>query len=117
MADYIKREDALQAVIDCWEPWFGSKPAGDIVRCPYFAINKIPSADVQPVVHGEWKYQTMVHESGMKASGVKCSICGAIYNLSITLPGMMVEALNFCPNCGADMRSNAQVMPSKDGGT
>ena len=24
---------------------------------------------------------------------------------------------NFCPNCGADMRSNAQVMPSKDGGT
>lgn len=54
--------------------------------------------------HGKWKYQTMVHESGIKANGVECSICGATYNLSITLPDMMVEALNFCPNCGADMR-------------
>ena len=67
-------------------------------------VEELPSADVIERKHGKWKYQTMVHESGIKASGVKCSICGATYNLSITLPDMMVKALNFCPNCGADMR-------------
>ena len=97
MADYIKKENALQAVIDCWEPWFGSYPAGDIVRCPYFAINKIPSEDVQPVVHGEWE---VFDEPDTNA--YECTACHDVFWLSDGTP--FENNYNFCPNCGADMR-------------
>ena len=56
--------------------------------------------------HGRWTHKVMVHESGIKANGISCSICGATYNISITLPDMDDMALNFCPNCGADMRES-----------
>lgn len=56
--------------------------------------------------HGRWTHNVMVHESGIKANGISCSICGATYNISITLPDMDDTALNFCPNCGADMRGS-----------
>lgn len=110
MAEYIKREDAIDICTKCVdfqdsiENINASAEAMRIRRL----IREMPSADVVERKHGKWKYQTMVHESGMKASGVKCSICGATYNLSITLPDMMVEALNFCPNCGARMESEEE---------
>ena len=50
MAEYIKRDDALKAVTDCWEKDFGCRPAGDIIRSPYYAIFDIPAADVVDVV-------------------------------------------------------------------
>ena len=100
MAEYIDRKTAIVKAVKCLDNF--DPLAHDIKE----AIKAIPTADVVERKHGKWKYQTMVHESGMEASGVKCSVCGATYNLSITLPDMMVEALNFCPNCGADMRGD-----------
>ena len=97
MAEYIDREAAINAV-----------EKNDCEGYASWAIKSVPTADVVERKHGKWKYQTMVHESGIKANGVACSICGATYNLSITLPDMMVEALNFCPNCGARMESEEE---------
>lgn len=54
-------------------------------------LSDIPSADVRPVVYGEWE---MTKQPGVYA----CSICGCY--------GTRHEAIeyNFCPNCGAYMR-------------
>ena len=91
------------AEIDFYMHIYGTKDA--------INVEELSSADIVERKRGKWKYQTMVHESGIKANGVECSICGATYNLSITLPDMMVEALNFCPNCGADNREKSEDIP------
>ena len=50
-------------------------------------IKDMPAADVRPVVHGEWI---------KNGYSVRCSEC---------LYDMPLSVRNFCPNCGADMRS------------
>lgn len=88
MADYFKREDVLHALFN-----------GEHNLYSWFEIEEkldaIPSADVQPVVHGEWEAGDMP-----TYCGYKCSICGK---------NTVHYKACFCPNCGADMR--------KDGGT
>lgn len=57
-------------------------------------IDKIPTADVSPVVHGHWSKRMRCIEDFMKnrTYGYKCSVCGGIAN-----------GLPFCGNCGAIM--------------
>ena len=53
-------------------------------------INVQPTIEAVPVVHGEWIESDLLFEAD------KCTICNAsIYN---------TNGMNFCPNCGADMR-------------
>ena len=87
MADYINREDALKL---CRDGKLLSSNAFEKLAIKYIA--DIPSADVHPVVHGQW-INTMPIVEYKSFCQVKCSICGSI------------EAYgNFCRNCGADMR-------------
>ena len=57
-------------------------------------LSDIPSADVRPVVWGEWKHSE-------SAGLYTCSVCGQY--------GTVHDALdyNFCPHCGADMRKES----------
>ena len=49
-----------------------------------------PTADVKPIVRGEWV------DNGISDSVLaKCSVCGIVWG-SVTF--------DFCPGCGADMR-------------
>ena len=62
-------------------------------------IDKIPSADVQPVVHGEW---VNIYPLGEDYDHVSfytgtCSACGKSSYFFAPL------GKNFCPNCGARM--------------
>ena len=100
MADYIKRSDVIEEV-----NWY----LNEFCECEYAfmplrgAIKCIPSADVQPVVHGKWEEgsrQTLLGEWFF----IKCSVCGYQREDDDT-----EHNTYFCPNCGADMR--------KDGGT
>ena len=51
-------------------------------------IDAMPSADVQPVVHGEWIGR------GSMLIGYRCSVCD----------GYSIDGTDkFCPNCGAKM--------------
>ena len=67
-------------------------------------INQFPSADVAPVVHGEWvlvgtnehDYETSVEE--------KCSLCGRYVYRYDTEPQD-----NYCPNCGAKMNRESEA--------
>lgn len=61
----------------------------------YFAIEQIdaiPAANVRPVIYGKWEYVSFMT--------VRCSNCKETFH--------ELEADNFCPNCGADMRGEDQ---------
>lgn len=54
-------------------------------------INNLPTIEAVPVVHGKWIAGKLLFENDV------CSVCGTgIYN---------TDGMNFCPNCGADMRT------------
>lgn len=92
MADYINRD----SVIELSREYYSQGLKEEAV--PVKAIRNIPSADVQPVVHGEWVDGGV---DGVGACGIeyrynKCSVCGYEYSFPMKY--------NFCPNCGSDMR-------------
>ena len=57
-------------------------------------LEEAPTADVRENVHGKWGYSL--------AGNWKCSVCGdePYYDSR--------KGLNFCPNCGADMRERSE---------
>ena len=56
------------------------------------AITRIPDADVEPVVRGEWQ---KVYENTTFGAMYRCSTCGeTTFN---------VENYKYCPKCGAHM--------------
>ena len=92
MSEYIRRSDALALAREYYSQGLKEKAV------PVTAIRNIPSADVQPVVHGEWVDGGV---DGVGACGIeyrynKCSVCGYEYSFPMKY--------NFCPNCGANMR-------------
>lgn len=52
-------------------------------------LDNTPTIEAAPVVHGKY---TM-----FSANLLSCSVCGDVIQLT--------EKSNFCPNCGADMRT------------
>ena len=102
MDNLIKREDALQALVEC------DSVKGFAYRQMEEAIRAIPTAD-RP--SGEWikhKERTIVRDNNFIdffPMEYECSNCGlrrATYAINSSL-----SLTNFCPNCGADMRKGA----------
>ena len=67
--------------------------AGDNICIDIADINKAPTIEAKPVVHGEWKPKK--HKLFGNTYEHICSCCGCDYALA---------EYYFCPNCGADMR-------------
>ena len=92
MAEYIKREYAVDAVLDVYYDTPDIDLSGEKFEA---AIFKIPPADVAPVRHGRWlgwgKSGTPTYEN----YGT-CSVCGEDAEI-------YTEHRNYCPNCGAKM--------------
>ena len=67
---------------------------------PYFEkaaqmLEKLPAADVAPVVHGRWEYDLpTINTYGQ----LRCSICNWW-----TLDPSVDRSYSYCPNCGAKM--------------
>ena len=97
MAEYIEREKAYEAVL------FATCGSGYQYEATC-AIDRIPEADVAPVVHGRWIY----NPNGMdwNLGAWQCSVCKCNNN---NLPGndkhnpYIFQGSNYCPNCGAKM--------------
>ena len=77
MAEYIKRKDALSAVLVVNERQ---------------RIKEIPAEDVAPVVHGKWIRK---EAEGAIFADYECSVCSAY-------PTGGIKS-RYCPNCGAKM--------------
>lgn len=67
----------------------------DMICRLQIALNRIPTADVEPVRHGRWINAYPKKEQNPMFNYGTCSICGFEQNIS--------NKLNFCPNCGAKM--------------
>lgn len=92
--EYIEREEAKEKAY-----WHGDYPNG-IEAVDVLDIDAIPAADVVERKRGEWVKDSDGDEY--------CSIC------SRYMPVREVtgdpSAHDFCPNCGADMRSHQNIL-------
>ena len=88
MDEYIKREYAVDAVLDVYYDTPDIDLSGEKFEA---AIFKIPPADVVPVRHGEW--EIVVGSNGNEY--MVCTCC----RVSQDLTGVFT----YCPNCGAKM--------------
>ena len=89
MAEYIKREYAVDAVLDVYYDTPDIDLSGEKFED---AILKIPAADVAPVRHGRWLPQVVL---GQKAWD--CSECKTLGS----------PQWKWCPVCGAKMDGGA----------
>lgn len=95
MAEYIKREAAIDAVIEVYYNTLDIDLSGEKFEA---AINAIPAADVAPVVHGRWDDSgRYTFPSGSTA--VRCTECGC----ALTVSEYRLNNWNYCPVCGAKM--------------
>lgn len=83
MAEYIKREYAVDAVLDVYYDTSDIDLSGEKFEA---AILKIQAADVAPVRHGRWLHR--------KNGVAYCSECEV---------DTVEDETNYCPNCGATM--------------
>ena len=90
MAEYIERRRAIVDACNSLELY-----PSEYAKLED-ALNKIPAADVAPVVHGEW-----IGKPIAGYSSVRCSNCRTVYSDNN-------GRWNYCPNCGAIMNSYKQ---------
>lgn len=118
MNDYIKRADVLALVKQMEKNYADEYRENEPKGREYTLVNMgslnaltafedglsdIPSTDVRPMVHGKW---VKIYEDGEPAIeqhqiGVFCSKC-------MKIPKNRFTESEFCPNCGADMRSKGE---------
>ena len=97
--DYIRREDARRMVVQL-DKYAWKSPVSDERRVTVdvdlvkFGLDRIPAADVAPVVHGKWIKDDFLSDDVNNAE--KCSQCGELIGWFGNLP-------KYCPNCGARM--------------
>jgi hypothetical protein len=89
MAEYIDKEACLSILRE------KANMAVLMDAAPYFEkaaqmLEKLPAADVAPVVHGVWVCVNKIDP----ISGYRCSKCRRIVGFDLT---------PYCPNCGAKM--------------
>ena len=85
MAEYIKRDYAVDAVLDVYYDTPDIDLSGEKFEA---AIRKIQAADVAPVRKGRWESDGL--------SSLKCSDCGYLDDMKMYH--------RYCPDCGCFMR-------------
>ena len=88
MDEYIKREEAIDAVKHAWSK--GLEPSQ--------YIETIPAADVDQARHGLWD-DTGRYTFTDGSLAIRCTECGA----ALHLDEWEKYNWNYCPNCGAKM--------------
>ena len=93
MADYIEREEAFNVILKLVPKVDGDGYCWVIRGDAAQAIDSIPSADVQPIVHGEW-IDIFQREDPDTSVECRCSICEKASRRPVG---------KYCKWCGARM--------------
>lgn len=102
MDEYISRDEAIKALYEVYEHEYPTA-SGDFDEYASHdvrnVLNGLPTADVQPVKHGEWEYEHTI--GGMKH--YHCTNCKCIADEN------QILWWKFCPNCGCklDLEGNS----------
>ena len=98
--DYISREALLKMI--------GTMPSSPItdreerlIRAFISTVKNFPAADVREVVRGKW------NRTDAYPHRLYCSVCFKTYLKNDELLERWDFPLNFCPNCGANMREES----------
>ena len=113
MSNFIDRKELLKAM-DTWDK-FGYTHTGAFIRNPHTedyvpyvhyedmvkCVSNMPTADVRENVKGEWVEEPFMYDVDSKGRpmmsiSIYCSACKEEVD----------EKTNFCPHCGAEMRSS-----------
>ena len=105
MTEYIKREDAIDAVLDTYYNTPDIDLSGERLEA---AILNIPAADVAVVQHGRWEFGKDLPDSFGSINKNKyhlyCSECrNQAFNKTIDNDPDFDVDTPFCPWCGAKM--------------
>ena len=98
LIDYISKEKAVKTawmILDGLGYAFDENP--DLKKTVSAVFETAPSADVRPVIRGEWI-------GCNRGAGYKCSVCKARHSRADVFNGNH----NFCYKCGADMRRDEE---------
>lgn len=99
MAEYIQRE-ALLAKVRPDDPndKYEAVLISDVKKMVRNLVNRVPAADVAPVVHGRW-------EKWNGDDRHHCTVCECYANAERDSYGYIAYEFldNYCPNCGAIM--------------
>lgn len=111
MAEYIKRDDAIEAANRAYDAWNLAMATADSRReinlvykrqelCKAVAsvFDSAPAADVAPVVHAQWDDSGRYTFPG-GSTAVRCTKCGC----ALTESEYHLQNWNYCPVCGAKM--------------
>ena len=90
MADYIDRENYYKSICRC------PRDKGDKDKCPFGAA---PAADVEPVVHAEWRNN--------KNDYPECTNCGYMPAYDPAIDDIWYSPR--CPKCGARMKNGEEL--------
>lgn len=94
MAKYIEWETLLAHLRKCKETSTGSSLTAAVITAIQYFVEKMPAADVAPVVHGKWA------PSEGNPGFLVCSVCGDCY---VYDEWVDERKWRYCPNCGARM--------------
>ena len=103
MDEYIKREYAVDAVLDVYCDTPDIDLSGEKFES---AILKIQAADVAPVRHGRWERIGIKGRKGLPIYPC-CSVCGIVSAAFRSEWEGIRGPWKFCPNCGAKMDGDA----------
>lgn len=65
------------------------------------ALDRTPTADVKPVVRGEWRLLPSIYDDNTW----QCTACGEVQVVLCGNPEL--NGMHYCPNCGAKMKEKA----------
>ena len=107
MSDLISRKAVIDKIEDIdMQVYEGNAAIGRRILLTkeevIYAMNDIPSVEPERK-RGEWIYDG---KRG-RFPACKCSICGHYENADWTI----LQGVNFCPHCGADMRDEYEDIP------